>query len=201
MMTADTLGSYGSLARFRSVQRLKKVGKDTLLGASGEISDFQYLQQLLDELVERDRAFLDGSLLGPSEIHSYLVRVLYGRRNQFDPLWNQLVVAGIRDGKRFLGYIDSVGSSYQDDTVATGYGAYIARPLLRKAWKPDLSEAEAKKILEDSMRVLFYRDARTINKMHIAKATEAGITISEPYELETEWYSSEAALGYPTHPN
>jgi len=110
-------------------------------------------------------------------------------------------VAGIRDGKRFLGYIDSVGSSYQDDTVATGYGAYIARPLLRKAWKPDLSEAEAKKILEDSMRVLFYRDARTINKMQIAKATEAGITISEPYELETEWYSSEAALGYPTHPN
>ena len=85
--------------------------------------------------------------------------------------------------------------------MATGYGAYIARPLLRNAYKPDLSEEEARKILEDSMRVLFYRDARTINKMQIATVTAEGITISPPYELETEWYSSEAALGYPTKPN
>jgi len=201
LMTADTLASYGTLARFRSVHRIKHIGKDTLVGASGEISDFQFLLTQLEELLERDRTFLDGSRLSPSEIHSYLVRVLYGRRNQFDPLWNQLVVAGVRGGKSFLGYIDSVGTSFEDDTVATGYGAYIARPLMRNAWRPDLKEEEAKKVLEDCMRVMFYRDARALNKIQMAKVTEAGITISEPYELATEWYSSEAALGYPSHPN
>jgi len=51
------------------------------------------------------------------------------------------------------------------------------------------------------MRVLFYRDARTLNRMQLATVTDQGITISEPYELETEWYSSEAALGYPTQPS
>jgi hypothetical protein len=35
-------------------------------------------------------------------------------------------------------------------------------PLLRKAWKPDLTEAEARKMLEDAARVLYYRDCRTI---------------------------------------
>jgi len=100
----------------------------------------------------------------------------------------------------FLGYIDSVGSSFEDETMATGYGAYIARPLLRNAFRPDLSAQEARAILENCMRVLFYRDARTINKIVIASISAEGATISEPYELETEWYSSEAALGYPTSP-
>jgi len=201
MLAADTLASYGTLARFRSVERIKHVGKDTLLGASGEISDFQYIQQLLEELVERDRAFSDGSRLSPAEIHSYLVRVLYGRRNKFDPLWNQLLVAGHRNGKSFLGFADSVGTSFEDDTMATGFGAYIARPLLRNAYRPDLTEKEARAVLESCMRVLFYRDARTINKIQIASVSAEGVNISEPFELETEWYSSEAALGYPTKPS
>lgn len=28
---------------------------------------------------------------------------------------------------RFLGYIDKIGSAYEEESVATGYGAYIAR--------------------------------------------------------------------------
>jgi 20S proteasome subunit beta 7 len=106
-----------------------------------------------------------------------------------------------------------VGTSLQDETLATGYGAYIARPLLRKAYRcasanlgkhglnypfrPDLSEEEAKQILDDCMRVLFYRDARTINKIQVAKATAEGLSISEPYELATEWTHCEKAMGYP----
>ena len=37
------------------------------------------------------------------------------------------------------------------------------------------------------MRVLFYRDARTINKMQIATIKKEGVTITEPYALETVW--------------
>jgi 20S proteasome subunit beta 7 len=60
------------------------------------------------------------------------------------------------------------GTTYQSSTIATGYGAYIAQPLLRKAveGKEDtLTEAEAIKILDDANRVLFYRDARSLNKV------------------------------------
>jgi 20S proteasome subunit beta 7 len=69
---------------------------------------------------------------------------------------------------RFLGFVDLQGTTYQSSTIATGYGAYIAQPLLRKAveGKEDtLTEAEAIKILDDANRVLFYRDARSLNKV------------------------------------
>src|ERR1700722_18691222 len=69
---------------------------------------------------------------------------------------------------RFLSCIDLKGTTYSASTLATGFGAYIAQPLLRKAveGKEDiLTEDEARKILEQNMRTLFYRDARSLNKV------------------------------------
>nr|ACH46183.1 putative proteasome beta 4 subunit [Taeniopygia guttata] len=43
MLAADTVGSYGSLARFRGISRLLKVNDSTVLGASGDLADFQHL--------------------------------------------------------------------------------------------------------------------------------------------------------------
>ncbi len=47
----------------------------------------------------------DGNKLGPFEIHNYLNRVMYNRRNKFDPLWNSLVLGGIKKGKKYLGMV------------------------------------------------------------------------------------------------
>ena len=69
---------------------------------------------------------------------------------------------------RFLAYVDLLGTTYTASTLATGYGAYIAQPLLRKAVEGrenDLTEDEARKIIEDCMTVLFYRDARSLDKV------------------------------------
>lgn len=106
-----------------------------------------------------------------------------------NPLWNSLLVGGVKDGKRlvqalftdlrchliifgvlsFLGYVDLLGTTYQSSTLATGYGAYIAQPLLRKAVEGRehvLTEEEGIAILDNAMKVLFYRDARSLNKVH-----------------------------------
>jgi 20S proteasome subunit beta 7 len=45
------IGSYGSLARFRDIKRLYPVGESTIVGASGDLSDYQYIQHLLDSLM------------------------------------------------------------------------------------------------------------------------------------------------------
>lgn len=80
MMAADCLASYGSLARFKDVQRLHEVGKHTVIGAGGDMSDFQYLQDVLNELlISEDITTTDGHTLGPQEIHEYLSRLMYGR--------------------------------------------------------------------------------------------------------------------------
>jgi len=188
MMMSDTLGSYGGLARYADVQRIVGINKNTLVGASGEYSDFQFIQKFLGEMVTEDYCEDDGSELNAREIHSVLARILYNRRSKMNPLWNQLVVGGTaEDGETFLGLVDLHGTSYKEDMLATGYGGYLAIPILRNEWKKDMSEAEAKTLLEKCMRVLFYRDCRTINKFQLATITAEKTTISGPYSLDTEW--------------
>ena len=68
----------------------------------------------------------------------------------------------------FLGYVDLLGVTYESSTIATGFGGYLAQPILRKyveGREDELSEAEAIKIIEQCMRVLYYRDARALNKV------------------------------------
>jgi len=188
MLSADTLASYGSLARFRDAERLRKLGDHTLIGGTGDYSDFQYIMKTLDELVTEDEITDDGSKLNPHAIHSYLTRLMYNRRNKMDPLWGQIVVAGFKDGKSYLGLTDLRGTCYTDENIATGYGNYIARALLRKAPAPEsLSKEEAKQLLEHCMRVQFYRDARAFDRIQIATVTASGVEISAPYDISTNW--------------
>jgi len=187
MISADTLASYGSMAAFKNVERMTKVGTTTLLAAGGEISDFQHIKQMMSQLETQDYCADDGCVLQPSEVHTYLQRVMYQRRNKQNPLWNSLVVAGFHNGEAYLGTVDNIATSYTDDHIATGYGEHLARPLMRSRWHADMSEGDARALLEDCMRVLYYRDCRTINRIQIAKATVDGTLISPVYSLETKW--------------
>jgi hypothetical protein len=42
----------------------------------------------------------DNAKLSAAEVHSYLTRVMYNRRNKMNPLWNTLLVAGVKDAQR-----------------------------------------------------------------------------------------------------
>lgn len=105
----------------------------------------------------------DGFSHSPSEIFHYLRAVMYQRRNKMDPLWNNLLVGGFKDGKSFLGSVlpiirsradpslvapcrsvDLIGTAYEDEFLATGFGSYLAIPILRKKWRPDLEEGEVR---------------------------------------------------------
>ncbi|KAG5642891.1 hypothetical protein DXG03_001897 [Asterophora parasitica] len=199
MLAADNLASYGSLARFKDIQRLQAIGAHTVIGAGGDMSDFQYIQAMLDELIIDEFTAQDGHTLGPAEIHEYLAQVMYARRSKMNPLWNAILVGGVKDGKRFLSFVDLLGTTYSASTLATGYGAHIALPLLRTAveGKEDiLNEEEAHKILEQSMKVLYYRDARSIDKYQVATITAEGVSISETRHLETSWSFAEGIRGY-----
>ncbi|XP_072971274.1 proteasome subunit beta type-4 isoform X2 [Typha angustifolia] len=187
IMASDLGGSYGSTLRYKSVERIKTIGKHSLLGASGEISDFQEILRYLDELILYDNMWDDGNSLGPKEVHNYLTRVMYNRRNKFNPLWNTLVLGGVKNGQKYLGMVSMIGTHFEDNHVATGFGNHLARPILRAEWREDLSFEEAVKLLEKCLLVLLYRDRSAINKFQIAKITEEGATIYQPYSLKTFW--------------
>jgi len=187
ILASDMGGSYGSTLRYKSVERIKPIGKHTLLGASGEISDFQEILRYLDELIIYDDMWDDGNSLGPKEVHNYLCRVMYNRRNKFNPLWNSLVLGGVKKGQKYLGVVNMIGTHFEDNHVATGFGNHLARPILRAEWNENMTFEEAVKLLEKCLLVLLYRDRSSINKFQIANITGEGVTISQPYALKTFW--------------
>uniref|UniRef100_A0A8C6Z0W2 Proteasome subunit beta n=1 Tax=Nothoprocta perdicaria TaxID=30464 RepID=A0A8C6Z0W2_NOTPE len=176
VIAADTLGSYGSLARFRNLSRLLKVNDSTMLGASGDYADFQYLKQVIDQMVIDEELLGDGHSYSPKAIHSWLTRVMYNRRSKINPLWNTVVIGGFYNGESFLGYVDMLGVAYEAPTLATGYGAYLAQPLMREALekKPILTKEEARDLIERCMKILYYRDARSFNRVSIRVAEKSG---------------------------
>ncbi|KAI2652860.1 hypothetical protein H4Q32_006174 [Labeo rohita] len=126
IIAADMLGSYGSLARFRNISRLMKVNKNTILGASGDYADYQYLKQVIEQMVIDEELLGDGHSYTPKAIHSWLTRVMYNRRSKMNPLWNTVVIGGFYNGESFLGYVDKLGVAYEAPTVATGFVNFAA---------------------------------------------------------------------------
>lgn len=87
--------SYGSLARFRNVQRMTALGGNTLMGTSGDISDFQHLKALLHQYHRTETCLDDGHTMTPRQWHTALAALLYKRRTKIDPLWTSNVLAGV----------------------------------------------------------------------------------------------------------
>lgn len=188
------------MAKYKNAQRLLEVNSKTLIGGGGEFSDFQAISELLkrnalEDLCTADSLYDDemDAEDDARQIWNYLRAVMYNRRNKMNPLWNDLVVAGFGtdasgNDECFLGLVDKIGTTYEDNFITTGFGSYLALPILREKWSADLSEGEARALLEDCMRVLFYRDCRALNRIQIAKVTkDDGVLISDAYELETNW--------------
>lgn len=200
MLAADTLCSYGSMAKFFNTRRLVEVDK-VLLGAGGEYSDFQAIIELLEANAleeECTSGLYDKHRSNARETWNYLRAVMYNRRNKMNPLWNDVLVAG-RDaeGKSFLGWVDKLGTTVEENIMATGFGSYLVMALLREKYRPDLQEGEARALLEDCMRILFYRDCRASNRIQIAKVSEdtGDVLISDPYELDTQWVGAALPAG------
>lgn len=192
MMASDTLASYGGLARFSNIVRLHPVGDNTLIGVTGDLSDFDSVQDLLRRRVWEDTCADDGDRITAPEIYSYLSRVMYQLRSKQDPWWATLLIGGVTPSptgpKTFLGVVDKLGMCFEGDYLTTGYGSHLALPLLRNKWRPDMSEEEAKALLDECMRVLSYRDCRTVNRITTGKITaEGAASVSKPYVLDTKW--------------
>lgn len=134
--------------------------------------------------------------MNPKQWHTALQAYLYGRRGEGNPLWTANVIAGVDQPTQtpFLGVVDKLGNAWEACTVATGYGAYLAQPLLRSATQEGsvlLSEEQAVALLEQCMRVLYLRDARASDKIQLAKVSvEEGavrLQISKPYQVQSDW--------------
>ncbi|KAG8197039.1 hypothetical protein JTE90_004308 [Oedothorax gibbosus] len=155
----------------------------------GDFADFQYLSSVIEQQIINEECLNDGFNLKPKSLHSWLTRTMYNKRSKFEPLWNTYVVGGMQDGKPFLGLVDKIGTAFETPTIATGYGSYIAQPLLRSRVEenPDISEAEALELMKHCIRILYYRDARSFPKFTIGIVTNEGAKVVGPIEIDSDW--------------
>lgn len=109
-----------------------------------------------------------------------------------------LLVGGFRDGEGYLGYTDLYGTHFADNYLATGLGMYMALPLMRNQWSPEMSEAEARTLLETALKICYYRDTRASNKARAsAAAPHACIEHTRTLRLSCARQVGSACPGYP----
>ena len=176
MLAADTAVAYGSMKKTKKATRMAQLSQESAIACSGEMADFQELQKLLREKREADEIEHDGAnFLKPRDYFNYLSRLNYQRRMKMDPLWNGSIVGGVRQdtGEVFLGMVDLYGTKIEDNFLITGLAAHYCQVLMQNAWRPDLSEEEARKVIEDCMRVMFYRDKKATDEIQICTITKA----------------------------
>lgn len=202
------IASYGSLARFTDVKRIRVFDGSSIVGFGGDVSDMQYIDRLLDSIDIRENYSSNGNTLNAKNIHTYLSKVLYKRRSEMNPLWNHILVAGFDgDGKPFLSSADLLGTTFSAPHLATGFGAHLAIPILRRLFPEDLpvediSKEQAVAALKDCMKVLFYRDARSLDQYSLAVVTKDGIELKENEKLDNQsWAFAETIKGYGTQVN
>jgi 20S proteasome subunit beta 7 len=172
----------------------------------------QYLDRLLNSLDVRENyahGDSDEGQLAADNVHTYLSKVMYKRRSDFNPLWNHILVAGLDAASTpFLASVDLLGTTFASPSLATGYGAHLAQPIMRRL-VPDeeavkgVSKEQAIECAKECMKVLFYRDARSLDQYSIAVVSkDGGIEIKEDEKLEGQsWQFAERIRGYGTQVN
>jgi 20S proteasome subunit beta 7 len=204
-----TAASYGSLARFTDVKRLRTFADTSVIGFGGDVSDMQYIDRMLSSLDIQENYASTGHTLNAKNLHTYLAKVLYKRRTEFNPLWNMVLVAGLDDdGAPFLSLADLLGTTYSAPSLATGFGAHLAQPLLRRLLPEDeksvkhISREQAVEAVKECLKVLFYRDARSMDRYSIAVVTKTGIDMKEDEKLGNQsWAFADQIRGYGTQVN
>lgn len=94
--------------------------------------------------------------------------------------------------------------TYSSPVLSSGFGAYLATPLLRRLVDKDgdetkVTEAEARAAIDNCMKVLFYRDARSLDKYSVATITEGNVRIEKDVKCENmSWRFADGIRGYGT---
>jgi 20S proteasome subunit beta 7 len=174
-----------------------------MVGFGGDVSDMQYLDRLLDSMDIKENYSPHGNMLNAKNLHTYLAKVFYKRRSEFNPLWNHVLVAGFDgQGEPFLSSADLLGTTFSAPHLATGFGAHLAVPILRRRFPEgtpleQVSKEEAVEALKECLKVLFYRDARSADKYSIAVITKDGIDLKEDEQIQGQsWAFAERIRGY-----
>jgi 20S proteasome subunit beta 7 len=189
----NRINCYG-YKKFTDISRISRISESTIIGSSGEFSDFQQLEKQLVELSLDDELFngID-KFFGPEEYANYLSYIAYEKRNKMNPYWNTTIIGGFNKlNKPILNSVDQFGTKYTGNYLVSGFGLYFAGPIIDKYFekKSELTKEEAFTAIKEVFKVLFYRDANAGDRIYygLLENTNTGLNYSLLEEkLKTNW--------------
>ena len=101
IFAADTMGSYGSLARFPDVKRVLVVNDTTVIAYSGDLADFQYLKEQIERKQREEDAKGGGITMKPKALHCWLTRYNITTLSSLNPLVLKIGVATLLRSSNF----------------------------------------------------------------------------------------------------
>lgn len=194
IIASDTLLLHGSTRKYMNVDdRIQELTPRTIIGFSGEYSDFQESFRELNELVLEDS--LQGpSYLGPKELTHYLSSVHYYKRNQMDPYLNNVIIGGFDwDGELMLMNVDSFGTLLNANYFTTSYSHYFCNAIFASDYPEDyttLTKEKAIEILKKCFEVLFYRQKTAGDTIVFKTLEKKGADIvceGGKFKIESKW--------------
>ena len=82
------------MARYKDAQRMHLVNSNAVIAASGEYGDYQAILRDTRSLIKTEESQDPPSILSARELFHWISRVMVNQRNNMDPYFNQLLVAG-----------------------------------------------------------------------------------------------------------
>lgn len=196
VIAADTRMTQHGYKKYNDITRIAPVNKNTIMGCSGEYSDFQELNRILVEKAQDDELY-DGvnSFIGPKELSHFLSFNCYQQRNKMNPYWNTTMIGGILDdGTPYLNSVDQFGTRYENCYLVSGFGLYFGGPILENSVPKDhtkITKEQAIDLIDKVFRVLFYRDSTAGNRIYygiIEKNLQNTVEFNlVEKKLETNW--------------
>ncbi|CAH8575906.1 unnamed protein product [Heterobilharzia americana] len=96
-----------------------------------------------------------------------------------------------------------IGVSFAENCVATGFGAYLASPILRECLEirakgdpNNITQEDAIATITSAMKQLYFRDCRAFDTYQMAVVSKEGAEIHGPLQLKCDWSIAEYVHGY-----
>ena len=172
------------------VQKTFMLTKDeSFVGVSiaGSAGDAVSLVDLMRSELKLYR-FENGHQASVKTATSLLSVIMYNGYRRYQPYFVQFIVGGVDGSGNHIYSMDMIGSLTEENYAASGSGSLFALSKLEDAWKPDLSQEEAKAIAIRAIKLAANRDLYTgygVDLLIITKDGSAREGIDFPVILES----------------
>lgn len=189
ILASDRVVSYGSCFKFSDISHFVQLTPNVVIGCTGELADFQELVDILRSVLVEEECKNNGKPLEPCEISNYIKRLMYQRRSKMNPFVMKCILAGVDDNNnKLLTCTDLYGIQWADDTVATGYGAYMQGLQIPNVLKQEnVSRDDVIQAIKDVMVGIVARHSTMMGPIEFVDVTKDGVKFLEPVEITPNW--------------